>query len=130
MSPSETKEIMAGVVDRFIDDVRVIREKMTMNMRLNTTFKAVLTGIILFWLAIILVMLQGCATKHLEFSSVDDTGKPYTIRADVGYLFTDQVTNGFNASIPGGLGIRFDAQGSQAKTEFLTELLKAYNSLP
>ena len=93
----------------------------------NKTFRAVMVVVTLMWLAVILILLGGCATKHLSYSSIDSTGKPYTITADIAYLFTDQNTSGFAAQIPGGLTITFDAQGSQAKTEFLTEVLKAYN---
>ncbi|MFZ3046500.1 MAG: hypothetical protein WA151_11340 [Desulfatirhabdiaceae bacterium] len=100
-------------------------------MRLSPTFKVSMVGMVLLWLALVLGWLShGCASKHLEFSSIDSTGKPYTIRADIGYLFVDQKTNGFSAKVPGGLEIKFAAQESQAKTEFLTELLKAYNVTP
>lgn len=97
--------------------------------RWNLTSRVVVWAVGIICGAVALLFI-GCATKHLSYSSIDANGKPYTISADIAYLFTDQNTSGFAAEIPGGLKIMFDAQGSQAKTEFLTEVLKAYNKVP
>ena len=76
------------------------------------------------------LFMGACASKHLEYSSIDAKGNPFTVRADIGYLFVDQKTNGFEATIPNAMFIKFGSQDSQAKTAFLTEMLKAYNSIP
>lgn len=94
--------------------------------RWNLT-SVIIISLVIFVCIGVALLFGGCATKHLSYSSIDANGKPYTISADIAYLFTDQNTSGFAAEIPGGLTITFDAQGSQAKTEFLTEVLKAYN---
>jgi len=73
--------------------------------------------------------LTSCAYKHIETHSIDTFGNPVTLQADVIYLFTDQKTSGFTATSP-GLNVKFGLQESQAKAEFLTELLKAYTSIP
>jgi hypothetical protein len=97
-------------------------------MRLSPTFKASIAGLVFLWLALVLGWLShGCAYKHLE---ADPTGK---VTADIWYLFTDQKTSGFSATGPAEgkpLTIKFGSQESQAKMEFLTELLKAYNVTP
>jgi hypothetical protein len=95
-------------------------------MRFSPTFKTSMVGVVLLWLALVLGWLShGCAYKHLE---ADPTGK---VTADIWYLFADQKTSGFSATGPGKtpMKIKFGSQESQAKTEFLTELLKAYNGL-
>jgi hypothetical protein len=72
---------------------------------------------------VIFILFIGCASKHIEI----DGNK---VTADIVYFWTDQNTNGFDATLPNGVVIKFDAQGSQAKTEVLLEMLKAFNSLP
>jgi len=97
--------------------------------RFNTTFKAVFTFVVGVMLLIASFFMSGRAYKHIETRSLDVLGNPVTLSADVIYFCTDQKTSGFKATSP-GIDIKFGNQESNAKTEFLTEILKAYNTLP
>lgn len=96
----------------------------------KTTFKAIMTGVVLLWLAIILVFVKGCASKSIRFSTMDESGMPVEIEANIVYFCTDQKTNDFSAVAPGGLKIKFAGQESNAKTEVALEFLRLLNSLP
>ena len=83
-----------------------------------------MVGAVLMWLALILIMLSGCAMKTLKVTSVDDAGRPFTVDGSVTYFCTDANTKGFTAEFGDRVKIGLASQDAKAKTELMLEFMK------
>ena len=96
----------------------------------QTTFKAMMVGAVLMWLALILIMLSGCAMKTLNVTSIDERGNPLTVDGSIMYFCTDTNTKGFTAQFGETIKIGLASQDARAKTEMMLEFMKMVSQMP
>ena len=97
---------------------------------MRPTFKAIIIGAILVWLAFVLIMLSGCAVKTLNVTSIDERGNPIKIDGSIMYFCTDTNTKGFTAQFGETIKIGLASQDARAKTEMMLEFMKLVNGMP
>ena len=97
---------------------------------MSQTFKAMIIGAVLMWLAFVLIMLSGCAVKTLNVTSIDERGSPIKIDGSIMYFCTDTNTKGFTAQFGETIKIGLASQDARAKTEMMLEFMKLVNGMP
>ena len=97
---------------------------------MSQTFKAMMVGAVLMWLALILIMLSGCAMKTLNVTSIDERGNPITVDGSIMYFCTDTNTKGFTAQFGETIKIGLASQDARAKTEMVLEFMKMVSQMP
>lgn len=99
---------------------------------MSPTFKAMLAGAVLMWLAFLLFMLSlnGCAVKTLSVTSLDESHNPIKIEGSVMYFCTDTNTKGFTAQFGETIKIGLASQDARAKTEMMLEFMKMVSQMP
>ena len=89
-----------------------------------------MVGAVLMWLALILIMLSGCAMKTLNVTSIDERGNPLTVDGSIMYFCTDTNTKGFTAQFVETIKIGLASQDARAKTEMMLEFMKMVSQMP
>ena len=97
---------------------------------MRPTFKAIIIGAILVWLAFVLIMLSGCAMKTLNVTSIDERGNPLTVDGSIMYFCTDTNTKGFTAQFGETIKIGLASQDARTKTEMMLEFMKMVSQMP